>query len=162
MDEARTLGQVIRSRRLALGLTQEELADRIGDGVRQAEVSRLECDRVALPRRRRLERIAAALDVPVGELLAAAGWSGADGAFRPPTPAAEEPAALSVPAPPEADDPPVVHHLPSMTDLRHALIRAQELHWQTEQLLGTSRDLAARFDAGQSARRHPRSAGTAG
>jgi len=59
-----------------LGLTQEALAERIGEGMRQAEVSRLESGRVTLPRRERLERIAAALDIPVGELLARSGWSG--------------------------------------------------------------------------------------
>lgn len=72
-----TLGAVIRERRIELGLTQEELAERIGPTFRQSEVSRLERGRVALPRRRRLEAIAAALDLPVGELLAASGWAGA-------------------------------------------------------------------------------------
>src|SRR5688572_25380151 len=78
MNEKPTLGQVIRTRRLELGLTQEELAERIGEGIRQAEVSRLEHDRVVLPRRARLERIASALDIPPGELLARSGWAGAD------------------------------------------------------------------------------------
>jgi transcriptional regulator with XRE-family HTH domain len=81
MTQARSLGMVIRDRRRDLGLTQEQLAQRIGGGVRQAEVSRLESDRVTLPRRARLERIAAALELPIGELLASAGWSGADAAF---------------------------------------------------------------------------------
>ncbi|MEA2511933.1 MAG: Helix-turn-helix domain [Thermomicrobiales bacterium] len=76
-----TLGTVIKERRLALGLTQEELAERIGDGVRQAEVSRLERDRISLPRPQRLRRIALALDLLPGELLARSGWAGADAAF---------------------------------------------------------------------------------
>jgi len=63
---------------MELGFTQEELAERIGDGVRQAEVSRLERDRVSLPRRARLEEIARALKLPVGMLLARSGWVGAD------------------------------------------------------------------------------------
>jgi transcriptional regulator with XRE-family HTH domain len=78
-----TLGAFIRRRRLELGLTQEALAEMIGGGVRQAEISRLEHDRVTLPRRQRLEQIAAALDVPLGELLVRSGWTGADEIDRP-------------------------------------------------------------------------------
>lgn len=69
-----SLGQFIRQRRHDLGLTQEELAGQIGTGVRQAEVSRLEHDRVSLPRRERLEQLAAALEVSMGDLLARTGW----------------------------------------------------------------------------------------
>jgi transcriptional regulator with XRE-family HTH domain len=61
-----------------LGLTQEELAERIGCGVRQADISRLERGRVVLPRRDRLERIASALELTPGELLVRSGWAGAD------------------------------------------------------------------------------------
>ncbi len=71
-----TLGAFIRRRRLELGLTQEALADLIGDNTRQADVSRLENDRVTLPRRNRLEAIARALQVSPGELLARSGWEG--------------------------------------------------------------------------------------
>jgi transcriptional regulator with XRE-family HTH domain len=78
MNTTQTLGHAIRSRRTELALTQEELAERIGEGVRQAEISRLERDRVGLPRRARLERIATALELPLGELLARSGWAGAD------------------------------------------------------------------------------------
>ena len=78
METARqTLGQVIRRRRIELGLTQEVLAERIGECVRQSEVSRLERDRIVLPRRERLERIAKAIEMPVGELLIQSGWAGA-------------------------------------------------------------------------------------
>jgi transcriptional regulator with XRE-family HTH domain len=68
------LGTFIRERRQDLGLTQEELAERIGDTVRQAEVSRLENNRIAMPRRERLTAVAAALDVSLGELLVRTGW----------------------------------------------------------------------------------------
>jgi transcriptional regulator with XRE-family HTH domain len=64
-----------------MGWTQEQLAERISteqDYVRQSEVSRLERDHVTLPRRARLERIAAALQLPIGELLARSGWVDAD------------------------------------------------------------------------------------
>lgn len=75
---AATLGQLIRERRMDLNLTQEELAERIGDGVRQSEISRLERNRVSLPRRQRMEEIAAALEIPIGILLARSGWAGAE------------------------------------------------------------------------------------
>ena len=74
----KTLGEVIRQRRGELGLTQEELAERVGEGVRQAEISRIEHDRILLPRRSRLEQIARALDLPIGVLLAHSGWTGAE------------------------------------------------------------------------------------
>ncbi|MEJ7902472.1 MAG: helix-turn-helix transcriptional regulator, partial [Thermomicrobiales bacterium] len=73
-----TLGQLIRERRMELNLTQEELAERVGDGVRQSEISRLEKNRVTLPRRQRLEQLSEALDIPVGVLLARSGWTGAE------------------------------------------------------------------------------------
>jgi transcriptional regulator with XRE-family HTH domain len=78
MSDQPTLGSLIRWRRLDLGLTQEELAERVGDGTRQAEISRLEHDRIGLPRRSRLERIAVALELSIGELLAGSGWAGAE------------------------------------------------------------------------------------
>jgi len=73
----KTLGQVVRARRRDLGYTQEELALRVGDGIGQADISRIENDRVDLPRRSRLERLARALDLPLGSLLIHAGWSDA-------------------------------------------------------------------------------------
>jgi transcriptional regulator with XRE-family HTH domain len=76
-----TLGRFIRRRRIELGLTQEQMASLIGDAVRQSEVSRLENDRILLPRRERLERIATVLQVPLGELLVRSGWAGADEAL---------------------------------------------------------------------------------
>ena len=72
MADTPTLDQLIRARR-ELRLTQEELAERIGGGMRQSNVSRLERGRVALPRRERLERIAAALELRLGDLLARSG-----------------------------------------------------------------------------------------
>jgi len=77
-----TLGKFIQRRRAELGLTQEQLAERIGSGVRQAEISRLEHDRITLPRRQRLEQIAIALDVPLGTLLARSGWAEAEAEFE--------------------------------------------------------------------------------
>jgi transcriptional regulator with XRE-family HTH domain len=69
-----SLGNFVRERRQDLGLTQEQLAERVGYTVRQAEISRLERGRIALPRRDRLNHLAAALEVPISELLVASGW----------------------------------------------------------------------------------------
>ena len=71
---AQTLGQFKRANRLALGLTQEQLAERIGDNMRQSHISQLEKDIVKFPRRERLEAIAEALDVTLGDLLISTGW----------------------------------------------------------------------------------------
>lgn len=69
-----TTGPVIRDRRLELGLTQEQLAELIADGVGQVDVSRMERDQITLPRRPRLEAIAGALNLPIGALLMRSGW----------------------------------------------------------------------------------------
>lgn len=69
-----SLGTFVRERRQALGLTQEELAERVGPTMRQAKISRLEHGRVALPRREKLEALAAALEVSLGDLLVRSGW----------------------------------------------------------------------------------------
>lgn len=75
MSRPVSLGALIRARRAALGLTQEALAERIDPNLRQSDISRLESDHIGLPRRQRLEAIAAALDLPLGELLSVSGWS---------------------------------------------------------------------------------------
>lgn len=80
MGTTAPLGSVIRKRRLELGISQEQLAELVsadGEYVRQSEISRLECGRVGLPRRERLERIAAALGMSIGELLERSGWNAA-------------------------------------------------------------------------------------
>jgi transcriptional regulator with XRE-family HTH domain len=74
MAASPSLGQFIADRRQDLGLTQEQLAERIGEHVRQSDVSRLERNRITLPRRERLEQLAAALEVSLGDLLARTGW----------------------------------------------------------------------------------------
>jgi transcriptional regulator with XRE-family HTH domain len=75
--QAATIGTAIRLRRQEIGLTQEELAERIGDGIRQSDISRMERDRVQMPRPARFRAIAAALELQPGELLLLAGWPGA-------------------------------------------------------------------------------------
>jgi transcriptional regulator with XRE-family HTH domain len=143
MDTAQTLGQVIRSRRIALGLTQEELAERIGDGVRQAEVSRLERGRVTLPRRQRLAHIADALNMPVGELLASSGWAGAGEALRSPGDVLPESRRTS---------PPTLEPVSGTAALRDAIAQSRALQEQTTRLLETSMALAARWSAGDTRR----------
>src|SRR5262245_57206275 len=80
-----TLGSLIKTRRLALGLNQETVAMRMvahGDVTfRQTDVSRLELGKVALPRRERLSHLAAVLELPFDELMAA--WAGCAGPQAP-------------------------------------------------------------------------------
>jgi transcriptional regulator with XRE-family HTH domain len=86
MSVRAALGSVIKARRIELGWTQEQLAERIsadGEYVRQSEISRIENGRIALPRRERLERLAQVLELPLGELLARSGWAGAEPHFGP-------------------------------------------------------------------------------
>ncbi len=84
IQELHSLGGVIRARRKELGWTQEELAERISaldEYVRQSDISRIERGEIMLPRRQRLARIASALNLPLGELLALSGWAGAESHF---------------------------------------------------------------------------------
>ena len=69
-----SIGNFIRERRQDLGLSQEQLAERVGSTYSQSDISRIERGHITLPRLSNLERLAASLDVPVGELLIAAGW----------------------------------------------------------------------------------------
>lgn len=142
--ESRTLGEALRQRRLELGWTQETLAARVADlggDLRQSDVSRLERGKVGLPRRDRLERIAAALGLSLGGLLARSGWAGADGAFdgapetAPPRPR-PEPAPTVPPAPPTPVPPPPAALTPR---LRSAIDRARDLEaWSTDVLRRTA------------------------
>lgn len=78
LESQSTLGELIRARRIELSLTQEELAVRVDANMRQADISRLERGKVGLPRRKRLDQLADALDLPVGRLLMLSGWAGAE------------------------------------------------------------------------------------
>lgn len=75
------LGETIRRIRRERGWSQERLAEAIGGAMQQSDVSALERGRVGLPRRQRIEAIANVLGMPLGELLAASGWSSADAYF---------------------------------------------------------------------------------
>jgi transcriptional regulator with XRE-family HTH domain len=153
VDRPQTLGQVIRTRRQEMGLTQEELAHRIGHGVRQAEVSRLEHDRVTLPRRRRLEQIAQALNYSVGELLARSGWAGADEALQQPSPAAIQTGAANAVFDPNAKsrpgDPDTLGV--AISDLAAAIARARETMQHSARILESVRSSVECVDENDSA-----------
>jgi transcriptional regulator with XRE-family HTH domain len=69
-----SLGQLIRERRAELGMTQEELAERIGKG--QNYLSHVERGRIQRPGREIMRAIADALDLPMVDLVvASAGWA---------------------------------------------------------------------------------------
>jgi len=68
------IGNYIRERRQDLGLSQEQLAERVGGSYCQSDVSRIERGLIELPRFSTLVRLAASLEVPVGNLLVASGW----------------------------------------------------------------------------------------
>lgn len=129
-----TLGTVVRSRRMLLGLTQEDLAERIG--ARQSDVSRLECDMIALPRSERLRALAAALGMTPGELLQAAGWIGADPTRR------DEPQVRIVPVDPGPAQPHgVLEHAPvhaGSSRLERALAQSRDIRSQTVALMARS------------------------
>ena len=76
------IGTYIRERRQDLGFSQEHLADRVGGGYGQSDVSRLERGQIELPRLGTVLRLASALEVPVGDLLIASGWF-TEGHFTP-------------------------------------------------------------------------------
>ena len=68
------LGNYVRERRQDLELSQEQLAERVGGAYSQSDISRLERGQIELPRLGTISRLAAALEVPVGNLLIASGW----------------------------------------------------------------------------------------
>jgi transcriptional regulator with XRE-family HTH domain len=140
-----TFGQVLRQRRMELGLTQEALAERVGDNVRQADISRLERDYISIPRRSRLEALAQALEVSPGYLLMRSGWFNTDEEDM--TSTSGEGMAESAPpqelASPvsDAQESPASHRVQSgetgasSQALHDAILRARELSEQTRDVL---------------------------
>lgn len=147
MDELevqRTLGDAIRTRRRELGWSQEDLAKRIADhgdeAFRQSDVSRLERGKVTLPRRERLEHIAAVLGLSLGDLLARSGWTGAASAF----PAERSPNSSGADARPGRAPVVATHplHRPHAGEstmvsrnLRHLIEQAHETRSRTQEVL---------------------------
>jgi transcriptional regulator with XRE-family HTH domain len=160
-----SLGQIIRARRAALGLSQEMLAARVrdlGGDITQADVSRIELGRVELPRRRRLERLASALGLSLGELLEASGWMGAVERFNAADPplapqprasfAPEQPSPRELQPAPSPDWPVLTYDAPSPMDtlvrLRTAISRAHEPVDRAARLLHDCQETAERWDLG--------------
>jgi transcriptional regulator with XRE-family HTH domain len=147
--DTRTFGRVVRERRIELGLTQEELAERVGESIRQSDISRMEHDHVLLPRRDRLEALAAALEVSPGHLLMHSGWitgeesasMGAGATSRVPVPAEPLPSEHETTgdeanAPVELSDERRTEDVPDATaSLNEAVAHAREVSHQTDELL---------------------------
>jgi len=131
----KTLGTFIRERRMDLGLTQEQLAERVGGGVRQSEISRLEHDGIALPRRTRLEEIAAALEVSIGDLLVTTGWMDEENRSS----LSPDPDAIVDSNP----DEPETISVESLEAAMESLSAAQELVAQTAAMLDTAEEAVA-------------------
>lgn len=66
------LASLLRQRRLALGLSQQELAQRLGSWWRTVDVVALECARILIPHWTTLHALAEALNLPIDVLLQAA------------------------------------------------------------------------------------------
>jgi len=146
-------------------MSQEDLAVRVSDqgsDITQADVSRIELGKVALPRRQRLEHLAAALELSLGELLEASGWVGAverfiveDTAPAPPrassTPSQPSPVERRTtrqpvwdwPAPASSD---ALATMDAIVLLRTAISRAQEPVTRATRLLQECQMTAQRWD----------------
>jgi transcriptional regulator with XRE-family HTH domain len=155
-----SLGAAIKARRLELGLSQEELAARVAvqddPSFRQSGVSRLERDRVELPRRGRLQRIAVALELSLSELFARSGWEGADVSF------AAEPRTMFQDAVPTCSTRPAAlpqllqsstetsdHELVYISDFSHlhqSVARSHTLIAQSRAIAAQSRALCDRYE----------------
>jgi transcriptional regulator with XRE-family HTH domain len=142
VQQPMTLGQVIRDGRRAKGWTQESLARTIAGGTTQSDISRLERDKITLPRRDRLERIARALDIPLGELLASSGWAAADQFFDQRPPDGRQAPADGGAQPDSSRSEPAGQ--PTPTRLQEALAHSRTLREHTDQLLEQSWN-AARY-----------------
>ena len=110
--------------------------------MRQSDISRIERGKVGLPRRARLARIAAALELPLGELLARSGWVGADTVFaaeRRPRRPVDPPAMLDrLPVPVATTAPPAPARTVRSQDLQAASDHAHELEAWSADLLRRS------------------------
>lgn len=161
-ERSRSLGAAIKARRLELGWSQEELAERVaarGDAAfRQSDVSRLELGKVGLPHRERLGRLAAVLDLTPGELLARSGWAGADAAFAreeprtsPADPAPAPGPVWGEPLPPFAAPTPLapsppIRQIEELERLGVAIAEAEATRARARQILARSESLRDLFE----------------
>jgi transcriptional regulator with XRE-family HTH domain len=74
-DHELALSDIVRTKRIALGLTQQELANRVGLGMTQRDVSFIEAGRVKTPNPARIDKLALVLEIPREDLYAASGQS---------------------------------------------------------------------------------------
>lgn len=74
MELEQSLGRAIRQRRLDLGLSQVEVAERMGSEFRQSDISRIEQGRVQFPRPQLLMALAGSLNISIIDLMVEAGW----------------------------------------------------------------------------------------
>lgn len=74
MDLRRNLGTTVRQRRVELGLSQVQLAERMGGETQQSDISRIERGLLPWPRPQLLQSLAAALYMTVLELITRSGW----------------------------------------------------------------------------------------
>jgi transcriptional regulator with XRE-family HTH domain len=78
MNLKQNLGKAVRRRRMELGLSQIELAERMKGNVQQADISRIERGYLPWPRLDLIHDLAAALSISPVELIALSGWMTAD------------------------------------------------------------------------------------
>ncbi len=74
--DAERLAQLVRARREAMHLTQEQLAERVG--VSRSEISEIEAGRVRHPRTPVFTRLGRTLGLPASALLAAVGYAASE------------------------------------------------------------------------------------
>lgn len=71
----RTLADIIRAARMAANLSQQDLADRVGLGMTQRDVSFIESGRNKRPNPARLDKLAAVLDIPRDDIYQSSGYA---------------------------------------------------------------------------------------
>lgn len=135
-----TLGTFIRERRRELGLTQEQLADRVGGRTRQSEISRLERNLIMLPRRERLAALAAALEITPGDLLVRSGWIAPDDPGRVVF-TASAPAPPTDLIPPGADAPGLTAIVDTVNQLQETVIMLEHRLQEVRQSLAEVRQV---------------------
>jgi transcriptional regulator with XRE-family HTH domain len=78
MNLKRNLGDTVRRYRLELGLSQVQLAERMGSDIQQADISRIERGYIPWPRPDLLTSLARGLDMGPIELITLSGWMSRD------------------------------------------------------------------------------------
>lgn len=74
MNPRQSLGASAKRRREALGLSQVQLAERMGGSVKQSDISRIERGHLPWPRFDLLRALASGLNLTALELITLSGW----------------------------------------------------------------------------------------